>query len=100
MNDNIKQELEKIFNVQLKENSFKQLVHYIQSLIQSDFEKLIFLLYKIDVSENNLKKILHQNTNTNTAEIIAAMIVERLEEKIKTKQSFKPNTIVDDEEKW
>lgn len=100
MNNAIKQEVEKAFNIQLEETSFQHLVNYIQHLIQTDFEKLIFLLYKIDVSENNLKKLLQQNTNTNTAEIIAKTIVERFEQKIKTKQSFKSNAIPNDEEKW
>ena len=38
----------------------QKLIAFINTLIQHDFQKLVFLLYKIDVDENKLKKILKE----------------------------------------
>ena len=78
-----------------------QLGTYINQLIQTDFQKLIGLLYRIDVSEIKLKTLLQQHAGEEAGKIIAALIIERQLQKIKTRQQFKQR---DDhftgEEKW
>jgi len=54
------------------------LIAYINECIQKDFNKLVQLLYRIDVSEAKLKSILQLNPNEDAAKLIAAVIVERL----------------------
>ena len=57
LNDFAELELpEQISLDELKEN----LMQYINHLIQNNFEKLVSLLYRIDVSEKKLKQILQQ----------------------------------------
>jgi hypothetical protein len=78
-----------------------QLSVYINQLIQTDFQKLISLLYRIDVSEPKIKHLLQQNPEEEAGKIIAALIIERQLQKIKTRQQF--NRQQDDfteEEKW
>src|SRR5436190_12765501 len=65
-----------------------QLSAYINQLIQTDFQKLITLLYRIDVSEPKLKELLKQNPEEEAGRIIAALIIERQVQKIKTRQQF------------
>ena len=67
----------------------QKLIAFINTLIQHDFQKLVFLLYKIDVDENKLKKILKEEVGTDSANIIARLIIEREIQKIKTRKQFR-----------
>jgi hypothetical protein len=81
---------------QLKE----QLAAHINHLINSDFEKLVFYLYRIDVNENKMKALL-QSPHENAGEVIAQIIIDRQLEKQKTKEQFrKKENKTDEEEKW
>ncbi|MEO6719732.1 MAG: hypothetical protein ABIN67_05160 [Ferruginibacter sp.] len=74
---------------------------HINSLIQNDFQKLITVLYRVDVSEGKLKQLLQQNTGTDACKIIASLIIERQVQKIKTRQQYSSgNTNFTEEEKW
>ena len=87
-------------NIQFEELKEKLSVH-INHLINSDFEKLVSLLYRIDVSELKLKSLLQQNTGENAGGIIADLIIERQLQKIKSRQQFsKRDNNISEEEKW
>ncbi|HMG68700.1 MAG TPA: hypothetical protein VK588_13470 [Chitinophagaceae bacterium] len=75
------------------------LAEYLNDLINHDFNKLLRLLYKIDVSEKALKEKLNQQ-NLNGGMIVAEMIIERQLQKIKTKEQFKSNSDIPENEKW
>lgn len=79
----------------------KRLSVVVNKLIQTDFQKLIMLLYRIDVSELKLKQLLKVQPQENAGNIIAALIIERQLQKIKTRQQFRQqNEHFDEEEKW
>ena len=79
----------------------KQLGVYVNELIQSNFQKLIMLLYRIDVSEQKLKQLLQTPPQENAGDIIAALIIERQLQKIKSRQQFRQQKDdFDEEEKW
>jgi hypothetical protein len=69
--------MEKTFS-ELEQLGPNDLIVYINDCIQHDFNKLVQLLYRIDVSEEKLKYILQLNPNEDAAKLIAAVIVERL----------------------
>jgi hypothetical protein len=69
--------MEKAFS-ELEQLGPSDLIAYINDCIQHDFNKLVQLLYRIDVSEEKLKYILQLNPNEDAAKLIAAVIVERL----------------------
>jgi N-acetylglucosamine kinase-like BadF-type ATPase len=78
-----------------------QLADYINQLIKNDFDKLIAYLYRIDVNEQKLKSMLQQNADEDAGNIIAILIIERQQQKIKTRDQFKqPGANFDEEEKW
>ena len=78
-----------------------QLSTYINLLIKDDFDKLITYLYRIDVNEQKLKVLLQQNPNEDAGNIIATLIIERQQQKIKTRQQFSQrDNDFDAEEKW
>ena len=88
---------EKISSSELEE----QLAAYINKLIEKDFEKLVSLLYRLDVSENKLKNLLKLNAGENAGMIIAQLIIERQLEKIKSRKHFSTkDDPAEGEEKW
>ena len=79
----------------------KRLAIHINHLINTDFEKLIFYLYRIDVNENKMRMLLANKNGENAAGLVADLIIERQLEKIKTRQQFKGQEYnIDDEDKW
>ena len=78
-----------------------QLSAYLNTLIKNDFDKLITYLYRIDVNEQKLKSLLQENPGEDAGNIIATLIIERQQQKIKTRQQFsQSNDKFDEEEKW
>ena len=78
-----------------------QLSDYINQLIKNDFDKLIAYLYRIEVNEEKLKKLLQQNQGEDAGNINETKINERKEQKIKYRKQFsKKDTDFDGEEKW
>lgn len=63
----------------------KVLIRRIEELIDKDTEKLMWVLYRIDVSEQKVKEALAANTSANHAEVIADLIIARQIEKVKTR---------------
>lgn len=68
---------------------YNRLTNFINDLIQSDFQKLVTILYRIDVDEKKLKRILKEETGKDAAVIIANLIIERELQKIETRKKFK-----------
>jgi hypothetical protein len=69
----------------------EKLSAHINRLIQNNFEQLVNLLYRIDVSEAKIKSLLQIEPGTNAGEIISNLIIERQLQKIKSRQQFKTN---------
>jgi hypothetical protein len=86
--------------ISLEDLQNKLAVH-INDLIQYHFEQLVSFLYRIDVSEAKIKSLLQQQPNEDAAKIIAALIIERQLQKIKTRQQFsRRDSNFNEEEKW
>jgi hypothetical protein len=64
------------------------LAEKINTMITADFNGLVQLLYRIDVSEPKLKKILRENATTDAGLLIARLILERQWQKIETRRRF------------
>jgi hypothetical protein len=79
----------------------QQLTDHINHLINTDFEKLIYYLYRIDVNESKMKQLLQQQGGENAAQLIARLIIDRQLQKIKSRAEHRSNKI-DDEgaERW
>ena len=73
----------------------------INNLIKNNFEKLVTHLYRIDVNEAALKKLLQQDPPEDAGKIIAKLIMERQQQKIKSRSQFsRRKTNSNEEEKW
>jgi|HubBroStandDraft_1064217.scaffolds.fasta_scaffold2624105_1 hypothetical protein len=61
----------------------------INTMITTDFNRLISLLYRIDVSETKLKQLLRENTGTDAGLLIARLILERQWQKIESRRKYR-----------
>ena len=79
----------------------RQLSVAINEMILSDFDKLVMLLYRLDINETKLRKILNENPSQDAGNMIADLIIERQLEKIKSRQQFSQrDNNISEEEKW
>ena len=69
-------------------------------MIQRDFTGLLNLLYRLDINEAKLRKMLDEIQHEDAGKIIAALIIERQLQKIKSKQQFKQADDIPEEDKW
>ena len=75
------------------------LARYINDLINHDFDKLLRLLYKVDVSEKILRANLRQREK-DAGVVIAEMVIDRQLQKIEIRRQFKSNNDIPENEKW
>jgi len=75
------------------------LSRYIDHLISNNPDKLVSILSRVDVSERELKANL-QKKEENASSIMAQMIIERQMEKIKTRERYRSNDDISEDEKW
>ena len=104
-NTELIQSLNKELAVGLPEKiSYDELQHllaaYVNDLIRTDFQKLVGYLYRIDVNEQKLKQLLKQFADDHAGNIIASLIIERQQQKIKTRRQFSQRDNNMEEEKW
>lgn len=78
----------------------EKLSQHIDYLIDHDFEKLLRMLYTVDVSESKLKYLLKEYASQDAGNIIAGLIIERQLQKIETRQNTKQDNSGSDEERW
>lgn len=78
----------------------EKIVIHINELINHHFDQLVGLLYRIDINESALRKILHDHPNSDAAKIITEQIIARQLEKIKTRERYKKGDDIPDEERW
>jgi hypothetical protein len=73
----------------------------VNELIQNDFPALIQVLYRVDVSEANLKQMLAAHPEEDAGHIIAKMLLQRQIQKQETKKAFALHTPkTGEEEVW
>ena len=75
------------------------LTGYISHLISNNPDKLVSILSRVDVSEKMLKANL-LNQEENASSIMAQMIIDRQMEKIRTRERYRSNDDISDEDKW
>ncbi|TMI79621.1 MAG: hypothetical protein E6H10_15095 [Bacteroidetes bacterium] len=75
------------------------LADHINYFITHDLNKLVAILYRIDISEKLLKRNLEEE-GKDAGAIIAEMIIERQIQKVKTREQFKGKDDIPGNEKW
>src|SRR5687768_29812 len=79
----------------------KSLAARINDLLNHDFQKLISILYRMDISESKLRRLLEENKTMDAGLIIANLMIEREVQKIQSrKESAQKNNEIKDDESW
>lgn len=83
-------------------NSLREkLIPLINQLINENFEALVQLLYRIDVSEKKIRIYLQEKPNEDSAKVLADLIIERQIEKAESRRKYRNQNPEDSsEEKW
>jgi hypothetical protein len=76
------------------------IIDRINDLLATDFNRLISILYRLDINEETLKQRLAAVDGTNAAVIIAEMIIARQLQKIQSRNAFRTESPADENEKW
>ena len=88
----------------LKPQSFEsarmQLAALVQELINHDFYALIQFLYRVDVEEGKIKKLLAENAGGDSSLLIADLLLQRTAEKRAAREAFRQRGEIPDDEKW
>ena len=73
------------------EEQFQILTEFIDKLIQNDFNRLLSILYRVDISEEKLKRTLSLNKDKqiSSASLIAKLLIEREAEKIISRAKYR-----------
>lgn len=105
MEKELMQSLQQVLSLQLADTLTKEKLKYIiaervNDLIQHDFAQLTQLLYRIDINEARLKKLLNEAGEKDAAGIIAELIIERQVEKLESRKHFKQENDISEEDKW
>jgi hypothetical protein len=86
--------------LKLEELGPDQLGVFVNQLIEKDFSRLVQLLYRLDVSEIKLRKVLDEGTGGDAGALIAQLILERIAQSRKTKEMFRSEEDIPDNDKW
>src|SRR4051812_46652774 len=74
------------------ENAYTELLYqispYISKLIESNYKKLLDLLYRIDVNEGKISTIVNDNSTGSLAEAIADLVIKRELQKIVIRRHY------------
>ena len=95
-------DLNRVYGWELTADALEnQLAEKINILIQRDFEAVVQLLYRIDVSEKRLRGILDSDSGEDAGRIIARLIMERQWQKIESRRRYRQDDAGEsDEERW
>ena len=70
-------------------------------LLDSDFNRLVSVLYRLDIAEEKLKDELKSNPNQDAGLTIAKLAIERQAQKMKIRSEYKQHDDEkSDEERW
>jgi len=72
----------------------------INELIMYDFERLIRILYRLDIDEKKLKETLAGHSGEDAGKLITSLIIEREQKKAETKNMFRQENNISDEDRW
>ncbi|MCU0373687.1 MAG: hypothetical protein MUF24_00120 [Chitinophagaceae bacterium] len=79
---------------------FNDLYEAVSNYLQHDFNSLIQILYRMDVSEEKLRHNLNSMPGTDAAYIIATLMLERQVAKVKARKQYKPAQKPTEDEAW
>jgi hypothetical protein len=101
----ISDELKKYgFPILQKQHSYAELLeglsYHINQLITTDFPTLVQLLYRLDISEHQVRTALKDTTTNLASNSIAELIIQRQQKKLEMRKLFKRDNNIPEDEMW
>ncbi len=78
----------------------EQLASMINHLILNDMNKLVFILYRVDIAEEKVLKIIHENSIPEAGQLLAEALISRQIQKLKSRASQGSSPDIPEDEKW
>ena len=89
------QSLQKYFDDDIKASNYEQLKEWLTSeivkLLLNDMEKLLNILYRIDVNERKVKEVFAQNNPSLIAPKLAELLIQREIGKAESRIKYRKN---------
>ena len=79
---------------------FAEIAQKVNELLLDDFNRLVSLLYRFDVSEEKLKQLLQQNPSVDAGVLIANLLIERAAAKTESRKNYQHPPVDPDQEAW
>ncbi len=76
------------------------LAERLEILISHHFQQFVFLLYRIDVPENQIRDILDKDAGAGAYRKIAGLLIERQLQKIKSRETFRTAPPENEADRW
>src|ERR1700722_2642534 len=78
------------------------LAEKVNALIEGNFDQLLQLLYRIDINEYRLRRLLLENEGEDAGKIIPRLIVQRHWQTMKSRRKYRQDTDAgaEGEERW
>ncbi|MAE83869.1 MAG: hypothetical protein CMB80_14105 [Flammeovirgaceae bacterium] len=73
---------------QYEEELIEYLIRVVQYLLDHDFEKLLNVMYRIDLPENRVKNVLTTSDPENLSRSLSELILDRERQKAKTRIQY------------
>lgn len=70
-------------------DAYAQMVDYIEQLADENFNTLVALLYRLDISEDRVRLVIMQNPGVSAGKLITDLMIEREQEKIISRAKYK-----------
>jgi hypothetical protein len=83
-----------------QQNGREALAHHLNGLLLHDFPALVQLLYRVDVPEKKVMETLKLYPDKNAGELLADLLIERIQQKRAAKETFRPSAGESEEERW
>jgi hypothetical protein len=99
----IQQGLTELFGLKVhkdKTDFVNHLALEINRLILHDFNRLVSILYRIDINEEELKQMLQQYSHVDAGYIVAQLIINRQIKKAELRSQFPKEDNIADEDRW
>ena len=71
------------------EELFEQIEPHIHQLINSNQQKFMGILYRIDLSDEQIKKAVHENSSESFSSIVTDLIIKRELQKVVIRNHYK-----------
>lgn len=79
---------------------YRQLLAQVNDYIVHDFDKLIQLLYRLDVSEEKIREALTQSAGTDAAVLITQLLLQRQLQKLEQRKQHPAPRPTNADEAW